>query len=277
MASVRIAMAVILMAACGPHFDRVLETRAVYDAVITTEAADWGGQTVSVFVETVSDGDPELTLPYLRRHRQQAARAYGVWLPALADYVSRRSAGRRLEGGFSAPHRMVDRADPATWSNQGPWLRFSPVGFDEQGRYAIVLVQRGRERLPPAPSPLPAIGRPFDPLQVDAVLAGVPAWASRDDDAIAGLERVDGDAVARQTVRIGPFGAESGGAAFRVGDVDIHPRVGRAVRKLGDGAFDRHRPVFEVIGRERVVAERNRRNSHRECQRHKSRSHERLL
>ena len=38
---------------------------------------------------------------------------------------------------------MVDRADPATWSNQGPWLRFSPVGFDEQGRYAIVFVQRG--------------------------------------------------------------------------------------------------------------------------------------
>lgn len=146
MATIQIAMVAILLAACGPRFDRVRETNSVYDVIITEAAAQAepaGSQAINVFVETISDGDTELTVGNLRRQRQRAIRAYGAWLPALTDYVSRRSARRRLEGGFRAPHHMIDRADPATWSDQGEWLRLSPVGFDDQGRHAIVFVQRG--------------------------------------------------------------------------------------------------------------------------------------
>jgi len=139
-------MVAIVLAACGPGFDRALETRSVYDAVIAAEIAAWGGyagrETIGVFVETVSDGDTALTLAYLRRHRYKAVRTWGLWLPALADYVVRRGAGR-IDGGFRAPHRLIDATDPATWPDAGEWLRFSAVGFDERGRYAIVFVQRG--------------------------------------------------------------------------------------------------------------------------------------
>lgn len=146
MASIRITLAAILIAACGPRFDRALETRAVYDAVLTDEAAmrgQAGEQSTGVFLETVSDGEAQLTFD-LRRHRQRAARVYGRWLPALADYASRRGAGRRLEDGFSAPHHVIDRADPATWPARGAtWISFSAVGFDQPGRHAVVFTQRG--------------------------------------------------------------------------------------------------------------------------------------
>lgn len=147
MASIRIAMAAVLLAACGSGFNRAAETASVYNTVITAEIAASGGrvgrQPIGVFVETVSDGDTELTRANLRRHRYKAVGAYGLWLPALADYVVRRGVKQRLQGEFSAPHRMIDTADRATWPDQGSWLRFSPVGFDERGRHAIVFVQRG--------------------------------------------------------------------------------------------------------------------------------------
>jgi hypothetical protein len=143
MASIGVLIAAMLLAGCSPRFDRALETRSVYDAVIRTEAVYWAGQTMNVFAETVSDGETELTPAEVARHRYRAARVYGRWLPALADYVSRRGAGQSLAGGFTAPYRLIDGADPATWPGEGPWLRFSAVGFDEHGRRAIVFVQRG--------------------------------------------------------------------------------------------------------------------------------------
>ena len=49
--------------------------------------------------------------------------------------------------------------------------------------------------LPSSSSPIPSVRRPLDPLQVNAVLACIASGAARNNQPIAGFERLLGNAI----------------------------------------------------------------------------------
>jgi hypothetical protein len=81
--------------------------------------------------------------------------------------------------------------------------------------------------------------------QADAMIFGVPSGASRDDDVIAGFERLAID-FASQLRRCGPLDDVSRFRPVLLRNIDVDERMRVAEDKLNELAFDGDRLVLDV-------------------------------
>src|SRR5205823_3647546 len=86
--------------------------------------------------------------------------------------------------------------------------------------------------------PLPAIGRPLDRSQMDAVFLRIPGRAPGDDEMIARLERLDRETGLLEPRGIGPFGGKFLCVSVRVDDREVQPGVWVLELEGDDVAFD---------------------------------------
>src|SRR5580692_4847856 len=94
-------------------------------------------------------------------------------------------------------------------------------------------------------TPAEAIGRPLDAAHADAVIFRIAARVAGDDDVIAGLQGVAGDAFTAQLAAAAPFHRPSFHVALVVGGFDVDERMRIAEHELDQSAFDRDVLVFK--------------------------------
>jgi hypothetical protein len=107
-------------------------------------------------------------------------------------------------------------------------------------------------------APAEAVRRPQQAAHADAVIDRIAARVARDDDLVAGLQRVARDALARQRAGSAPFDAPALHLPFFVRRHHVYPRVRIAEHELHELAFDLDRLALVIRRRERMVRRGNR-------------------
>src|SRR6185503_2742379 len=105
-------------------------------------------------------------------------------------------------------------------------------------------------------APAEAVRRPQQRAHAQPMIDGIAPRVARDDDLVAGLQRLARDALTGQRAGAAPFDAPALHLAVLVGRHDVHPRVRIAEHELHELALDLDRLALVVRRGKRMVRRR---------------------